>query len=72
MNHTPAVFVSFKRADLAAAAAELIVANAAGIENNGASATSEQVDLATQLRAKADRLFKIAMAKWAKLPSVRK
>ncbi|MBC7468340.1 MAG: hypothetical protein H7322_03330 [Ramlibacter sp.] len=72
MNHTPAVFVSFKRADLAATAAELIVANAADLENTGGSATSEQVDMATRLRAKADRLFKTAMTEWAKLPSARK
>lgn len=71
MSHTPAVFVSFKRADLAAAAAEHIVA-AARIENTGVSATQEQVDLATKLRAKADRLFETAMTEWAKLPPARK
>ena len=72
MNPVPAVFVSFKRADLAAAAAELIVAAATRIDATGVAATREQIDLATRLRAKANRLFGTAMGKWAKLPAARK
>ena len=70
MNRTPSVFVSFKRADLAAAAAEHIVvaATASCLDSAGIPASDEQVNLATRLRAKANRLFKTAMTKWAKLP----
>ena len=75
MNRTASVFVSFKRADLAAAAAETIVIAATASCLHGLSAgvpaSDEQVNLATRLRAKADRLFKTAMTKWAKLPPVR-
>ena len=73
MNRTPSVFVSFKRADLAAGAAENIVvaATASCLDSAGISASDDQVNLATRLRAKADRLFKTAMTKWAKLPPAR-
>lgn len=68
MHHTLAVFVSSKRADLAGAAGQHIVAAAARIQNTDVTATQEQGDLATTLRAKANRLFETGIARWAKLP----
>ena len=62
------LFQAFRKADLAAAAADTVVAaGRANPPGSGTWASPDDIKLAALLRAAADQLFKVTMREWARL-----